>query len=166
MPRIEVEDPTKPHQVVLPHGGSATLLGNTGSLATDVFNALIGAGCPHAFSIDDVVRLIRCEHVRRGLRAEAGHSNGPMIVIFYTRTELLASGKRVGAWLTLMRTPRGDALCWNIGITSDGNAVLSLADDDGVKELFTMLRAATGGPSSDIRAYRAEIPTDDEIARD
>lgn len=154
-------DKTRPRSAAT-RFGTVTLLGNSGNLAADVSDAIKAAGGPF-FLTDDVGRLLKQGRITASLRAEAGFWGASSATIFFTRTEMLATGKRAHAFLTLMRTPPGDAVLWNVGIMDNDHDAVMFADRTGADTMLALLRKAAGGESSEVREYPAEVPADEGI---
>jgi hypothetical protein len=140
--------------------GTVMLLGKTGNLAADIGIAIQAAGGP-IFTVEDIERLLKRERITAGLRAEAGYRGTPLVSIFFTRTETLASGKMAHAFLTLMRTPPGDAVLWNVGIMDNDHDAIMCADRTMADTILALLRKAARGPSTDVNEYSVEIPGGD-----
>jgi hypothetical protein len=148
-------------QVMVP-GGSVTLLANSGDLPRDIGVAIRMAGGP--LITDEAIRRIHYrEQVSVGLRVEADGS-GHMAVIFQSDTERLANGKRLGCWLTLARSPKGDAVSWNVAILDGSYEGAWFATRSAADATLGLIRKAAGGGSSEISSRLTETPTDAEMA--
>ena len=152
----------KPRPAATPYG-TVTVLPQTGNLAADINAAIRAADTEDLadFTDDEIARLLKEKQIGAGLRAEAGYSAGPLGATFYSSTERLATGKRLGCFLTLSQTPHGDAVYWNIGL---GDEVICSADYAGARRILTMMRTAAGGPSTDVSASKTVPPSDDDLA--
>jgi hypothetical protein len=150
-------DKTKPRAAAT-RGGSVIVLPDTGDFGNDVLTAMRAGGTEPVHTATEIDRLVREAQISRGLRAEAGYAAGPVVTILHTRTERLASGKRLGAWLTLSNTTAGDAIYWNVSVMGDDYIWIWISDVGCLESLLAMLRTAAGGPSTEVREYPAEVP--------
>ena len=131
--------------------GTVCQLPNTGNVIADIAAALAVACNAKDFDENKVSVIRQQDRETAGLREEAGYGGHPDVSVFHTHTERLATGQRLGAWLTLSNTSVGDAVYWNISIIDDDRLAVCSATRAGADAIMAMLRKVAGGPSTEIK---------------
>jgi hypothetical protein len=142
--------------------GTVMVLGDTGDLLTDLEAALDACGVNDAPDRDNLERMIANERESRGLRAEAGYATGLFILVLQTHSEKLATGVRVGCFLTFSQTQKwGDAVYFNVSIMDRDFAAVSFANREAAWGLLSTLRKAAGGPSAEFADNWHTVPAEE-----
>jgi hypothetical protein len=150
--------------------GSIMLLGNSGNIFQDVFEALKQMDALKDTNItgpEDVNRLMTQERISRGLQEEAGCRVGPYQVCFHNQGERLATGVRILSTLRLLHSsPYGDCIAWIIGATDNNGSYSTVicSNRTQVEAVFALLRAAAKGPSTDMTSDAIPIPSKNDLS--